>query len=41
MTGQVVDTETARELMREVLVSITEEEQGAIAAELWSEILSD
>jgi hypothetical protein len=34
MTGQVVDTETARELMREVLVSITEEEQGAIAAEL-------
>ncbi len=34
MPGQVVDTESAREFMREALGSITEEEQGAIAGEL-------
>jgi hypothetical protein len=33
-TTQVVDTDSAREFMREALGSITEEEQNAIAAEL-------
>lgn len=34
MSGQVVDTETAKEFMREALGKITEAEQNAIAGEL-------